>query len=128
MIKSLDMALSSSGIIRVEPQRYGALCVSTVSYEDKLILEFKRDTRVREKVYNLFIPRTILRGIFPEFSLATVKPTEKCAVLRSIYISANYIIDEDVYRAVLERKPETYLKYRTYNSQLKDTEQELDYE
>ena len=124
MINSFLASIASTGMLRAPIRDNTMYKMNYISYYDKLVIELApvvRDPAVRSP-QSMSIPRALLRGIFPEFTLST-RRSARSLESRSIQCRFVYMSARKVYVCVLERSIETYLKYRTIKSFEKDIEQ-----
>lgn len=114
-----DACVVSTGMLRVriDHDRYA---LRIASYEDRL--EFKLvPVGLRDGLKSpqqLYMSRGLLRGIFPDESLSTVRTD--VSHIRSINITFIYDRADDSYVCVLPRTLETYKQCRNWQSKIKD--------
>lgn len=124
MEAQLLLNLMSTGILRIPRQYCMLMQLKIVCYEDRLELNLHPTMTDKSKIpqcgQQICIRRSFLRGIFSDESLMASSKDFKKDIVRTMRVVATYVKAENLYRLVLQRVPETYLRYRTSSSYQKD--------
>lgn len=124
MISNFIGSLTSTGMLRVSLKHNMDFDLDFISYYDsiRLILKPKPlDKSLYEKSpMTLYMPRSVLRGVFPDYAIIATGYTRNC---RSIQLRFILDSDRETYSCLLKRVPSTYIESRTLHSLKKDQEQ-----
>lgn len=119
-------SLVSNGLLRV-PITFGyEYDLKFISYYDKMRFELTPKPLVRDirSPQAICVPRTMLRGLFPDYAVVSFTDNGRSGKLdtRTVIVRFVYNKEKGVYVCELPRSYEFYTKYRTVVSLKKDTE------